>query len=85
MHKNSGLMTRKIFRFAKCESGSVHQGALLFGAVGVAMAILLAPLLNKATQSYAFNKAVGVDAMTTSSVGKSQGPTRRHIRKSVLD
>lgn len=89
MYRISKLTARKISSFAECESGSAHQGVILFGAVGIAMAVLLAPLLNEATQSYAFNKAMGVDAMTTSSVTKSanklRGPTRRRIRKSVLD
>lgn len=86
MYHISKLAAEKLSKFKKCNSGSAHQQiALLFGAVGIAMAVLLVPLLNDASQNYAFNKAVGIDRMTTSSIRKSSGPKRRVIRKSVLD
>lgn len=80
------LVNHKVAEFTNCKSGSAHQQiAVLFGAVGIAMAVLLVPLLNDASQNYAFNKAVGIDTMTTSSVRKSSAPKRRIVRKSVLD
>lgn len=86
MHHISKFVTKSLSKFIKCESGSAHQQiALLFGAVTIAMAVLLVPMLNDASQNYAFNKAVGIDRMTTSSISKSSGPKRRVIRKSVLD
>lgn len=86
MYHISKLVAQKLFNFNKCNSGSAHQQiALLFGAVSIAMAVLLVPLLNDASQNYAFNKAVGIDRMTTSSIRKKTGPVRRVVRKSVLD
>lgn len=86
MHNISKFVTKNLSKFTKCESGSAHQQiALLFGAVSIAMAVLLVPMLNEASQNYAFNKAVGIDRMTTSSIRKSSGPKRRIVRKSVLD
>ncbi|MBL1404472.1 MAG: hypothetical protein COC17_07690 [Hyphomicrobiales bacterium] len=86
MYHISKSIFLSLSEFTKCNSGSAHQQiAVLFGAVGIAMAVLLVPLLNDASQNYAFNKAVGIDRMTTSSIRKSSTPKRRIVRKSVLD
>lgn len=86
MYHISKSITQKFADFNKCKSGSAHQQiAVLFGAVGIAMAVLLVPLLNDASQDYAFNKAVGIDRMTTSSIRNRSHPKRRIVRKSVLD
>ncbi|MFZ1815184.1 MAG: hypothetical protein WBO55_06615 [Rhizobiaceae bacterium] len=62
--------------------GATLQAALLFGAIGLGMAVLAAPLLQGAVDFYAENKALGIDRVITGAVGSE--PNRYTIRKSVL-
>ena len=63
--------------------GATMQSALLFGAVGLALAVLLTPQLKSASDYYAENKSLGVDRVITGALEKSV--QRRIVRKSVLD
>ena len=61
--------------------GQSLQLAVFFSAVALAAALLSAPLLDRAAETYAENRAFGIDRVITGSVeGK-----RYTIRKSVLD
>ena len=62
--------------------GATLQSALLFGAVAIALAVLVTPQLQQAADVYAENKALGIDRVITGSVEKKRTYT---IRKSVLD
>ena len=62
--------------------GATLQSALLFGAVAMALAVLVTPQLQQAADIYAENKALGIDRVITGSVEKKRTYT---IRKSVLD
>jgi hypothetical protein len=58
------------------------QTALLFAGVSLAVAVLAAPMLQRAVDGYAQYRALGVDRVLTGSV--SGGP-RLTIRRSVLE
>ena len=62
--------------------GSTVQIALMFGAVAMALSVLVAPQVRNAVDIYAENKALGIDRVMTGSIK----PTKEYtIRKSVLD
>jgi len=56
------------------------RAALLFGSAGVALALVLTPIVERKSRSYAF---AGVDLMSTGTVAK-QRPGTYTIRRSVL-
>lgn len=62
--------------------GATMQTALLFGAVAMALSVLVTPYLKSAADTYAENRALGIDRVITGSVKKTKHFT---IRKSVLD
>ena len=68
--------------FENTYGGATLQSALLFGAVAMALAVLVTPQLQHAADIYAENKALGIDRVITGSVEKKRTYT---IRKSVLD
>jgi len=70
-------------RFASDQHGGASvQAAMLFGAVGVAMALLAAPLLQGAVERHASGGGFGIDTATTGSIA----PANRYvIRRSVLN
>jgi Flp pilus assembly pilin Flp len=69
-------------RFAGDERGGASvQAALLFGAVGVAMALLAAPMLQGAVERHASGDAFSLDSTTTGSIGQGN---RYVVRRSVL-
>lgn len=70
------------FRFNR-SGGATMQSALLFGAVGLALAVLLTPQLKSASDYYAENRALGVDRVITGAIEKKI--QRRIVRRSVLD
>ena len=73
----------KVFSFANDRHGGASvQTALLFGAVAIALSVLTAPFLEEAADTYAENRALGIDRVMTGSVKKSR---RYTIRRSVLD
>jgi len=60
----------------------VLRAALLFGSVAVALALLVAPMVDQGSRSYALGgNAAGLDAMSTGSVRQGSGYT---VRRSVL-
>lgn len=61
--------------------GLPMQMALIFGAVGVAAALLLAPALEETTRQYAADDGFGIDRTVTGSVRRAE---RYTIRRSVL-
>jgi hypothetical protein len=72
---------------AKClgnneSGGAAVQSALLFGAIAMALSVLIAPQLKNVADTYAENRALGIDRVITGSIEK---PKRYTIRKSVLD
>jgi len=62
--------------------GATLQSAMLFGAVAMALSVLAAPQLKSAADSYAENKAFGIDRVMTGSIKPAKQYT---VRKSVLD
>ena len=63
------------------ENGSAGvRNALMFAGVGVALAILGAPLMQSASDRYA-SSGYGIDRMMTGSIDK---PARYTVRRSVL-
>ena len=62
--------------------GAAVQSALMFGAIAMALSVLIAPQLKNAVDVYAENRSLGIDRVITGSVDK---PKRYTIRKSVLD
>jgi hypothetical protein len=69
-------------RFACDERGGASvQAAMLFGAIGVAMALLAAPLLQGAVERHASSGTFNIDTVTTGSIAPSN---RYVIRRSVL-
>ncbi|MGB7286467.1 MAG: hypothetical protein WBC71_06005 [Salaquimonas sp.] len=69
--------------FKADQSGSTTtQTAMLFGAIAMALSVLVAPQLQSAVEVYAENKALGIDHVITGSVKPSKQYT---VRKSVLD
>ncbi len=70
-------------RFQRHNGGGASvQAAMLFGAIGMAMAVLAAPMLQGAVDYYADNRAFGLDRVMTGSVEKGD---RYTVRKSVLN
>lgn len=57
--------------------------ALAFGAVAVAAALLLSPLMEEAGIRYSQSDAYGVDQVVTGSIGNQQ-KRRYRLQKSVL-
>ncbi len=57
--------------------------ALVFGALAVAAAILLTPIVEEAGFRYARTDAYGVDQVVTGSIGTAQ-KRRYRLQKSVL-
>ena len=81
------MKKRAIYRilsvFHESQSGETSvQLAAFFSALAVVVALMSAPLLDKASQQYAENRAFGIDRVVTGSVDKTK---RYTIRKSVLD
>jgi len=73
-----------ITKFRNDNSGSTTlHTALLFGAVAMALSVLLTPQLKKAADAYAENSALGIDRVMTGAISK-EGKTYT-VRKSVLD
>lgn len=60
---------------------SMLRVALLFGSVVIALAMLVVPMLDNGTRQTSYDRPIGLDTMTTSSVG---GGKRYTIRRSVL-
>ena len=74
-------LTEILAFFMPNSDGQSLQLAVFFSAVALAAALLSAPLLDRAAETYAENRAFGIDRVITGSVeGK-----RYTIRKSVLD
>jgi hypothetical protein len=70
-------------RFAGDERGGASvQAAMLFGAIGVAMALLAAPLLQGAVERHASSGSFGLDTVTTGSIAQAN---RYVVRRSVLN
>jgi len=70
-------------RFIGDESGGASmQAAMLFGAIGVAMALLAAPLLQGAVERQASIRNLSLDKVTTGSIAPA---SRYIIRRSVLN
>ncbi len=61
------------------------QTALLFGAVAMALSVLVAPQLKNAADIYAQNRALGIDRVMTGSIPRDEKAKTYTIRKSVLD
>jgi hypothetical protein len=82
-HMLQSKLSNKINDFSKCHTASsTVQTAMLFGAVAMALSVLVAPQLKNAADTYAENRALGLDRVITGSINKSKQYT---IRKSVLD
>lgn len=78
--KLSGMIGK--FRFDDHGGATLHT-ALLFGAVAMALSVLIAPQLKNAADTYAENRALGIDHVLTGSISKE--PKTYTVRKSVLD
>ncbi len=78
-----GALAAKADKFKKEDKGGATlQAALLFGGVAMALSVLIAPQLKSAVDTYAENRALGIDKVITGSIK----PTRQiTVRKSVLD
>ncbi len=63
--------------------GATLHTALLFGAVALALSVLIAPQLKNAADTFAENRALGIDRVITGTISKE--PKTYTIRKSVLD
>ncbi|MEM9332661.1 MAG: hypothetical protein AAGA53_15155 [Pseudomonadota bacterium] len=69
--------------FLKSHSGETSvQLAAFFSALAVVVALMSAPMLDKAAKQYAENRSLGIDRVITGSVEKNK---RYTVRKSVLD
>lgn len=80
------ISKKKIKEFKNSEYGGASlQGALLFGAIALALTVLLTPQLKKAGDYYAENRGLGIDKVITGAIEKKSTTTRRVVRKSVLD
>lgn len=77
----------KLRMFAKNQSGETAvQTTLLFSGAVLVLVLIGVPMLNTASQEYAYNKNFGIDNIQTSSVGEEDNQPKRYtIRKSVLD
>ena len=83
MHTYRNLIIGKILDFrTNIHGGSSVQIALMFGAVAMALSVLVAPQVRNAVDIYAENKALGIDRVMTGSIKPAKEYT---IRKSVLD
>lgn len=79
----NGFTKRAISGFCTDQRGNVTvQSALLFGAIALSLSVLAAPHLKQAADTYAENRALGIDRVMTGSVEK---PKTYTVRKSVLD
>jgi len=72
--------------FTKDEAGETAiQTTVLFSAAVIVLVIVGVPMLNNATQEYAYQKNFGTDSIQTSSVNGQEDTRQYVIRKSVLD
>ena len=78
---NLCLSRAKQFR-TDAKGGATLQAAMLFGAVAMALSVLIAPQLKGVVDTYAENRALGIDKVITGNVKPVKQIT---IRKSVLD
>lgn len=87
MAKNIRLGAQFIFRrfWSDNSGGATLHTALLFGAVAMALSVLVAPQLKNAADIYAQNKALGIDRVMTGSIQNKEDTKTYTIRKSVLD
>lgn len=77
--------SKLVSKFIANQSGGASlQVALLFGAVALALTVLLTPQLKRAGDYYAENKSLGIDRVIVGAIEKTE-TKRRIIRKSVLD
>lgn len=67
---------------ADSHGGATMQTAMLFGAIALALTVLVTPQLKSAADTYAENRALGIDHVMTGSIKKTKTYT---VRKSVLD
>lgn len=75
--------SKRLSKFSEnCHGGTTVQTAMLFGAIALALSVLIAPQLQGAVDTYAENRALGIDHVITGSLKPSKKYT---IRKSVLD
>lgn len=83
MNTRLASLAKKIVDFQNNQyGGSTVQIALMFGAVAMALSVLVAPQVRNAVDVYAENKALGIDRVITGSIKPAKQYT---IRKSVLD
>lgn len=66
--------------WTRAASSGALRAALLFGSAGIALALILTPILERKTRDHAF---AGVDLMSTGTVASQRGNTYT-IRRSVL-
>lgn len=67
-------------RFAADRGGNTSvQTAMLFGAVAVALAVLVAPLLHSAANQIADTRALGIDRVITGSIEKNSYRVNRSV------
>jgi len=72
--------------FTKDEAGETAiQTTVLFSVAVILLVIVGVPILNNATQEYAYQKNFGVDSIQTSSVNGQEDTREYVVRKSVLD
>lgn len=79
----SRLTDKTIKLISDDNGGATLHTALLFGAVALALSVLIAPQLKNAADTYAENRALGIDRVITGAISKE--PKTYTIRKSVLD
>jgi hypothetical protein len=76
------LVPSQYRRFQRDRSGMADpQTALLIAGISLAVAVLAAPMLQGAADSYAQNRGFGIDRVLTGAVGTSHRVT---VRQSVL-
>ena len=80
------MTNRQLIEMAKLFAGNDRgetpiRTTMWLGAVGLGLAVLVAPLLDSASRKYAENKSFGIDRVLTGSIGNSK---RYTVRKSVL-
>jgi hypothetical protein len=84
-----GMLDKTFFQQKKiadaiCDKsgGATVNAAILFGVIALAVAGLATPILRDAAETYAENRALGIDRAVTGNVDKSK---RYIIRRSVID
>lgn len=84
--RNFSKTFSNISKFSNDENGGASlQAALLFGAVTLALTVLVTPQLKKAGDYYAENRGMGIDRVITGAIEKNSKSKITVIRKSVLD